>query len=148
MFGYRIVMATDRPAVLHRRARLRELILERFGDRQVDFIAHVAQMTSPQRHLNQGMISQLMRDNSGKAFGEKMAQTLARDAGLPDHYFDLPLGSLLDLPFGAGAEEPAPPPYDPHSAQILRMLADDHHLAKTRIDAANCRMSKNFTVWY
>lgn len=36
----------------------------------------------------------------------------------------------------------------PDLADNLQWLADDEHRAKTRTDAANCRMSKNFTVWY
>ena len=36
----------------------------------------------------------------------------------------------------------------PDMAGNLQWLATHDHRAKTRTDVANCRMSKNFTVWY
>ncbi len=112
----------DRPAVAHRRARLRELIDHRFDGRQVALVDHVAAMA--EKHLNQGLLSSLVKNNSAKAFGEKLAASLAVDCGLPANWFDLPMGTLLDVRFGAEYAEPQPIPGDPHIRQIMALLAD------------------------
>lgn len=81
----------DDKETLHRRAKLRELIRERFADRTVDLIQYIQERTG--KKPNQGELSALQKDDSGKSFGDKKAKTLAEQIGLPRRWFDMPLGT-------------------------------------------------------
>lgn len=81
----------DDSETLHRRARLRELVSNAFGGEQKALLQHIFEKTG--KRANQGEMSLLMRDNSGKSFGDKKAKTLTEQIGLPRRWFDLPVGS-------------------------------------------------------
>ena len=62
----------DDSETLHRRARRRELVKVRFGGEQKALFAHILSRTG--KAANQGELSLLTRDNSGKSFGDKKAR--------------------------------------------------------------------------
>lgn len=80
----------DDPETLHRRARLRELIERCFNERIVDLLNHIENRTGTRP--NQGEMSAIRRDNSGKSFGDKKAKTLVNQIGLNRRWFDMPIG--------------------------------------------------------
>lgn len=80
----------DDSETLHRRARLRELVKVRFGGEQKALLAHILSRTG--KAANQGELSLLTRDNSGKSFGDKKARTLTEQIGLDRRWFDMPIG--------------------------------------------------------
>ena len=84
----------DDSETLHRRARLRELVKVRFGGEQKALLAHILSRTG--KAANQGELSLLTRDNSGKSFGDKKARTLTEQIGLDRGWFDMPIGACLN----------------------------------------------------
>jgi hypothetical protein len=83
----------DDAETLHRRARLRELVKHAFGDTDAALLAHIERRTG--KKANQGEISTLQKDHSGRSFGDKKARTLTLQVGLPRDWFSLPLGTAL-----------------------------------------------------
>lgn len=83
----------DDKETLHRRARLRELIRECFDGKLVNLLSHIEARTN--KAPNQGELSAIQKDNSGKSFGDKKAKTLTTQIGLSRRWFDMPLGSCL-----------------------------------------------------
>ncbi len=81
-------------APANRRARLRELIEDCYSGRQIDLIRHIQQRTN--REPNQGLLSALAKQESGKPFREVKARNLEKDIGLTPGWFDLPVGT--DIP--------------------------------------------------
>ena len=111
----------DAPEVLHRRARLRELIEKRFGGRQIDLINHIQDRTD--KRPNQGELSALVNDNGNKSFGEKKGWSLAKQIGLSRNWFDLPLGSALESRITETAIEQPVAAYITHpSPEIVEMV--------------------------
>ncbi|MDB5813495.1 MAG: hypothetical protein JWN23_612 [Rhodocyclales bacterium] len=78
----------------HRRARLRELIDVGFDQKLVNLLRFIEQRTGTAP--NQGELSALKRENSGKSFGDKKARTLTEQIGLDRRWFDEPMGSGLE----------------------------------------------------
>lgn len=85
----------DDKHTLNRRARLRELIREQFDGEQKKLLDHITKTTG--KKANQGEISGLANDNSGRSFGEKKGRTLAEQIGLPCDWFEWPAGATLPL---------------------------------------------------
>ena len=115
----------DAPEVLHRRARLRELIEKRFGGRQIDLINHIQDRTD--KRPNQGELSALVNDNGNKSFGEKKGWSLAPSrralTNLSRNWFDLPLGSALESRITETAIEQPVAAYITHpSPEIVEMV--------------------------
>lgn len=79
---------------LNRRARLRELIELCFNSTTADLIRHITQRTG--KTPNQGELSLIQRDNSGKSFGDKKAKGLTEMIGLHRRWFDFPIGTNTD----------------------------------------------------
>lgn len=84
----------DDPETLHRRARLRELTTVTF-DGQSSLLDHIQQRTG--KKPNQGEMSYLHKDNSGRSFGDKKARALCEQIGLPRMWFSMPLGTCLGM---------------------------------------------------
>ncbi|WP_430434784.1 LexA family protein [Methyloversatilis sp.] len=84
----------DDNETLNRRARLRELIRECFGDKQINLIRHVHHRTGEMP--NHGEMSVLTKDHSGKSFGDKKAKRLTEQIGMHRRWFDMPLGTNID----------------------------------------------------
>lgn len=72
----------------HRRARLRELVREYFNGSTAELIRAIEARTGTRP--NQGEMSALQRENSGKSFGEKKARNLEDQIGLARGWFDAP----------------------------------------------------------
>lgn len=70
----------DDAETLNRRARLRELIRVCFNDSPSDLLRFVEGRTG--KRPNQGELSAISKDHSGKSFGEKKAKTLTKTAFL------------------------------------------------------------------
>lgn len=84
----------DDHETLHRRARLRELILVCFGEEegQKKLLNHIYERTG--KRANQGELSALCKDH-GKSFGDRKAKTLTEQIGLHRRWFDAPIGTNL-----------------------------------------------------
>lgn len=84
----------DNKETRHRKARLRELVRECFGDSQRNLLEHIENVTG--KKPNQGEISELQKDNSSKSFGYNKAGTLIKQIGLHRQWFEMPIGTNLD----------------------------------------------------
>ena len=84
----------DDQETLHRRARLRELIQERFDGKDANLLRYVEDRTG--KKPNQGELSGLQKDNSGRSFGDVKARNLTKQIGLHRRWFDMPLGACLN----------------------------------------------------
>lgn len=84
----------DDAETLHRRARLRELVLHAFGNKDANLLAHIERRTGSK--ANQGELSALQKDHGSRSFGDKKAKTLTRQIGLDRHWFAMPIGTALD----------------------------------------------------
>jgi hypothetical protein len=81
----------DDEETLLRRARLRQLIDVCFEAKDVLLLDFIEKKTG--KRPNQGELSSLKKDNSGKSFGDKKAKALAGQIGLCRHWFTMPLGA-------------------------------------------------------
>lgn|SRR5574343_167954 len=95
----------DDATTAHRRARLRELV-RCFGG-QIGLIKMISERSN--KEPNQGELSALAKDNSGKSFREVKARNLEKLSGLPTGWFDLPLGTDLPAPDAPGTHQCAEP---------------------------------------
>jgi len=84
----------DDKETLNRRARLRELVLECFNNRDADILRHIENRTG--KKPNQGEFSAIQRDHGGKPFGDKKAKNLTEQIGLHRSWFNMPVGSNID----------------------------------------------------
>lgn len=87
-------LGMDDEEMLHRRARLRELVEVAFGGRTVDLLAHIKARTG--KDANSGELSSLQKDHGPKSFGDKKARTLTAQIGLHRHWFSQPMGCNID----------------------------------------------------
>lgn len=95
----------DDQETLHRRARLRELIESCFSGSQAALLRHIE--TRTKKIPNQGELSAILKDDSGKSFGDKKARGLCQQIGLSRRWFELPIGSNLDPAQWQSEQSPA-----------------------------------------
>lgn len=108
----------DDSETLHRRARLRELVKVRFGGEQKSLLSHILSRTG--KAANQGELSLLMKDHSGKSFGDKKARTLTEQIGLDRRWFEQQLGTGLEPHDKAPVTSPQAAPYPCAQEPITR----------------------------
>ncbi|GAB4059261.1 hypothetical protein [Uliginosibacterium sediminicola] len=80
----------DDAEALHRKARLRELLDTCFGGKQAALSQHIEYATG--KKPNQGELSQILKDHSGRTFGDDKARALTEAIGLHRRWFEMPLG--------------------------------------------------------